>query len=514
MLSIRPVRRIVRLFGALALPCLAVTGLLVPAVATAQEKSVTIVIPAEPGELEPCQAKANDTGWVTLDNVVETLAVRDIKTGNLEPQLATSWEQVDDLTWRFKLRQGVTFHDGTALNAEAAKKAIDRNMNAKMVCMSRVKFFGDKTLEISVVDDMTIDVKTEQLDPILPLNLSNHPIYSTKGMPMDKKVRGIGGGGTGPYRVAEWAAGQQIVLERNADYWGKKPEVEKATFIWRGESSVATAMVKQGEADLAPVIAPQDVTPELGVAYPNAETTRLNLDLILEPMSDRRVRAAMNYAIDREALKVTVGPEVTNATHMFVPQTAGHNDGIDVAPYNPGLAKALVAAAKADGVDVGREIQFVGRIGHFPGDFDLIQALTAMFNEAGLNVRAQMFEGAQKNKIQAKPFAEGRPPQIVMDQHDNTLGDPVVSMYSRFHSGGGQSKTSDPHIDFMIEYASSATGAERIWAWERTMEHVNTLMPNVMLYHMVGYAAVGPRINFTPTVFTNSAIHVFTITFK
>jgi len=185
-----------------------------------------------------------------------------------------------------------------------------------------------------------------------------------------------------------------------------------------------------------------------------------------------------------------------------------------VPPYDPELAKALVADAKADGIDVDREIEFVGRIGHFPGDFELIQAITAMLNDAGLNVRAQMYEAAQKNRIQAKPFAEGRPPQIIMDQHDNTLGDPVVSIYSRFHTGGGQSKTSDPFVDFMIEYASRSTGAERVRAWERTMELVDALMPNVMLYHMVGYAAVGPRIDFTPTVFTNSAVHVFTITFK
>jgi peptide/nickel transport system substrate-binding protein len=450
-----------------------------------------------------------------MDNVVETFAVRDIKTGVLTPHLATSWERKSDLTWRFQIRQGVKFHDGSPMNAAAVKSAIDRTMNSAMVCQTRTKFFGDRKLKVDVVGDYAVDITSEKPDPILPLIVSTHPIYATKGMPGDKKSREPGsGGGTGPYKFVNWQAGQQIVLERNADYWGKKPAVEKAIFVWRSESSVRAAMVKQGEADLAPVIAPQDVTPGIGVAYPNAETTRLNLDLLQEPMSDKRIRAAMNYGIDRESLKVTVGPDVINATHLFVPQIDGFNPRIEVPAYNPKLAKALIASAKADGIDVGKEIEFVGRIGHFPGDFELIQAIAAMYTDIGLNVRVQMYESAQKNRIQNKPFAEGRPPQIIVDQHDNTLGDPAGTISARWHSKAGQSKTNDSYMDAIIDYASQASGPERTWAWQQTMVQVDALFPNVMLYYMVGYAAVGPRINFEPTVFTNSAIHLSTISFK
>jgi peptide/nickel transport system substrate-binding protein len=493
----------------------ALVAILISDDALAQNRDVTIVLPDEPGELEPCQAKSNHVGRVIMDNVFETFAVRDIETGVLTPHLATSWKQQSDLTWRFELRKGVKFHDGGALNAASVKSSIDRTMNPDMGCQTRTKYFGDRKIKVDIVGDYTLDITTEQPDPIFPLIVSTHPIYSTKGMPAGEMTREPGaGGGTGPYTFASWQAGQQIVLERNADYWGAKPAVEKAIYVWRSESSVRAAMVKQGEADLAPIIAPQDVTPGFGTAYPNAETTRLNLDLLLEPMSDKRVRAAMNYGIDRDALKVTVGPDVIKATHLFVPQIDGFNPRIEIPAYNPKIARALIASAKADGVDVDKEIEFVGRIGHFPGDFELIQALASMYNDIGLNVRVQMYESAQKNRIQKKPYAEGRPPQIIVDQHDNTLGDPAGTISARWHSRAGQSKTNDSYIDAIIDYSSQASGAERTWAWQQTMVQVDALFPNVMLYHMVGYAAVGPRIDFQPTVFTNSAIHLSTITFK
>jgi len=486
-----------------------------PVAASAQDRNVTIVVPAEPAQLDPCHVKEDVSGRVLLDSVVQTLTVRDIETGELQPSLATSWEQVDDLTWRFKLREGVKFHDGTAMTAGAVKASIDRTMNPDLVCQTRTKFFGDRTLQVAAVDENTIDIKTEEFDPIMPVMASTIPVYSLKGLEIGTMSRDIGGGGTGPYRLADWQAGQHIVLERNPDYWGDEPVVERATFVWRPESSVRAAMVAQGEADLAPIISPEDVSDAFkGVAYPNAETTRINLDLLLPPTSDKRVRAAINFAIDRESLKVTVGPDVIIATHMFVPQVDGYNPDIPMIPYKPELAKALIEDARADGVEVDREIEFVGRTNHFPGDFELIQAVTAMLKDVGLNVRVQMYEGAQKNRIQVKPFAEGRPPQIIMDMHDNTLGDPAGTISAKYHSSSGQSKVEDDHLDALIEYAEQSVGEERTWAWQHAMLHLTTIIPDALLYHMVGYAAIGPRIEFTPTVFTNSAVHIHTITFN
>jgi peptide/nickel transport system substrate-binding protein len=486
---------------------------LAPAMAGAQEADVTIVLAAEPGSLDPCEATSNDVGPVTLHNVVETLTRRDKETGELLPHLATAWEQVDELTWRFELRDGVVFHDGTPFNAEAAKFSIDRSMNADFTCQVRVKFFGDKTLDVSVVDDLTIEVRTEEPDPILPLMLSMHTMYGTN-TPADEMTReNIG---TGPYRLAEWAAGQRIVLERNPDYRGERPAIEHAEYQWRAESSVRAAMVRQGEADLAPVIAVQDAGEDIGRAYPNSETTRVNVDSLKAPLDDVRIRAAMNYAIDREALRGTIlSPEVIPATHLVLPQINGHNPDVETLPYDPDLARALIEDARADGVPVDTEIEFVGRIGHFPGVDELQEALTAMLLDAGLNVRLQWYEAAQKNRMQVKPFFEDRPPQLIIDQHDNNVGDAVFTLYARWHSDGSFSKTEDPYLDFLIDEGSVSTGERRTTLFQAAHKRiVEGVIADVMLFHMVGYAAVGPRIEYQPSLETTSAIRLSDISFN
>ena len=508
--------RIVRLrrrrLGARLASAVLLVGL-APAMAGAQENDVTIVLAAEPGTLDPCEAMSNDVGPVTLHNVVETLIQRDKVTGELVPHLATSWEQVDELTWRFALKDGVTFHDGTPFNAEAAKYAIDRSMNPDLTCQVRVKFFGDKTLDVSVVDDLTIEVTTEQPDPILPLMMSMHTLYSTSTPEGENTREAVG---TGPYRVAEWAAGQRIVLERNPDYWGEVPAVERAEFQWRSESSVRAAMVQQGEADLAPVVAVQDATEELGRAYPNSETTRINVDSLKAPLDDVRIRAAMNYAIDREALRGTIlSPEVIPATHLVLPQILGHNPAVETLPYDPDMARALVEDARADGVPVDTEIEFVGRIGHFPGVEELQEALTAMLLDAGLNVRLQWYEAAQKNRMQVKPFFEDRPPQLIIDQHDNNSGDAVFTLYARWHSDGSFSKTEDPYLDFLIDEGSKAVGDRRVDLFQAAHKRiVEGVLADVMLYHMVGYAAVGSRIAYEPSLETTNTIRLSDIGFN
>jgi len=488
-----------------------VLSVLLPHSSWAQDGTVTIVLSDEPSTLDPCQAQSNAVGRVNLGNIVETLTRRDSATGELQPSLATSWTRVDDLTWRFQLREGVKFHDGTPFNAEAAKQSIDRAMNPNLTCEVRTKFFANDQLEVTAVDDHTLEIKTGQPNPILPLLMTTHTIHAS-GAPFDQPTREAIG--TGPYRLVEWPAGQQIVLERYPDYWGDQPDVERAVFQWRSESSVRAAMVQQGEADLAPDIAVQDATGEFAQSYPNSETSRLNLDVEKAPMDDVRVRKAINHAIDREVMKGTIlSEDVIPATQMILPQIDGYNPNLKVWPYDPEIAKELLAAAAADGVPVEAEIQFVGRIGHFPNATEFHEAIAAMLQDVGLNVQLEWVEAAQKNRMQVKPFDPNRKPQILVDQHDNNRGDAVFTIPARYHSEGAQSKISDPVLDEMIDHAATLTDEERTAAWQRVAERIATeIIPDAILFHMVGYAAIGPRIQYDPSLETNSSVRLSDIT--
>ena len=222
-------------------------------------------------------------------------------------------------------------------------------------------------------------------------------------------------------------------------------------------------MVAQGEADLAPSISAVDATnPETDVSYLNSETLYLRIDSAVDPISDKRVREALNLAIDREAFIGTLLPEGTEvAVAMVPPTTLGWNPDVKPFPYDPEKATALLEEAKADGVPVDTPIQLIGRSNLFPGVVEVVEAMQQMLQDVGFTVEVQMLEVAQIEELYNKPFKEGRPPQMLAVQHDNSRGDPVFSMFFKYASEGRQSGIADPKVDELIAKATAATGDER-----------------------------------------------------
>ena len=333
--------------------------------AQAQDKSITIVLSEEPDIIDPCEASRSNVGRIVKQNITETFTEIDPDDGSITPRLAESWEQVDPNTWRFKLKEGVKFHDGTDFNAESAVYSINRNLNEKIDCEIRLKFFGGMKVTPKAVDTYVLDVTTAEPAPILPTMLGTMTVVSPNTV-MDERTREPVG--TGPYKFVSWTPGESVVLERFDGYWGEQPEAEKATYVWRTESSVRAGMVATGEADIAPNITELDATdPSMDFSYFNSETTALRIDLTRPPLDDIRVRKALNLAIDRQALIGTIFPkDVVPATQLVVPSINGHNPDLKVWPYDPDQAMALLEEARAAGVPVDNEITLLGRIEIYP----------------------------------------------------------------------------------------------------------------------------------------------------
>ncbi len=493
--------------GALSAMAIGTSGALTPALAEG-EADVTIVLSEELDLVEPCQASRSNIGRVIKQNVAETMTEIDPVDGSITPRLATSWEQVDDLTWRFKLREGVKFHDGADLNADAVVYAINRTMDETLDCEVRTKFFGNISLTPTAVDDLTVDIATDSPVPILPTMMGTFTIVSPNtamGEPTREPT------GTGPYVFENWAPGESITLVRNADYWGEQPAVAKATYVWRTESAVRAAMVATGEADIAANIAVQDATDSAtDFSYPNSETSRLRIDTTLAPLDDVRVRKALNLAFDREGVRGTIlSPDVIPATQLVVPSINGHNPDLKVWPYDPAEAKKLLDDARADGVPVDNEILLLGRINIYPNATEIMEAIHAMYLDLGLNVKLRMVEVAEWVDYLTKPYAEDRPPIVQQSQHDNNNGDAVFTVYNKYHSEGAQSTTENPALDDVIVRAGEASGDERRKLFQEAFRIINDeIVADVPMFHMVGYTRVGPRVTFTPDISTNSELHI------
>ena len=497
--------------------CLTAAGAVLLAVAGipsyAQDNGVTIVLPEELDIVDPCESSRSNVGRVVLQNISETMTEL-VPGSGLEPRLAESWEDQGDGTWRFNLRAGVMFSDGSSLDAEDVAHTLIRIKSPDIVCEQGAKFFGGIELTSNVVDETTIDITAEPAQPILPLLLSTVTITPSDA-PLDKHIDTPIG--TGPYLFKEYARGQHIKLEANPDYWGDKPVVQNATYVFRSDSAVAAAMVQTGEADIAPNIAVQDATnPDTDYSYPNSETVYLRLDNTMAPLSDKRVREALNYAVDREAFIGTILADGTLiATAMTPPSTIGYNHDLKQFPYDPEKAKALLAEAKADGVPVDAEISLIGRTNNFGNVLETMEALLGMFQDVGFNMSLRMLEVEEWLERYSQPFPEDRPPEIVQAQHDNANGDPVFSMYFKYDSEGLQSGVRDPDLDAMIADATAATGTDREDMWKNVFKYVHTdIVADVLLFHMVGFSRVNERLDFEPTIRTNSELQLSQISFK
>ncbi|MEM5475267.1 ABC transporter substrate-binding protein [Pacificibacter sp. AS14] len=481
--------------------------------AQAQDNSVTVVLSEELEIVEPCSSTKSNVGRVIFQNISETVTEMDPKTG-LEPRLAESWEDMGDGTWRFNLRHDVDFSDGTQMRADDVAHSLVRMKSPAIACEIGAKFFGGIDITSNVIDEYTIDVTANPAQPILPMLMSTVTVTPAE-TPLDSFVdHPIG---TGPYTFDEYVRGQSITLTANPDYWGAQPTVQSATYVFRADSAVRAAMVAAGEADIAPNIALQDATDAaMDFSYPNSETVFLRIEHAQPPLNDRRVREALNLAVDREAF---VGSILANgtllATGITPPSTIGYNSDLKPYPFNPDRARALLDAARADGVPVDMEITLIGRTNNFANVLETMEALLAMYQDVGFNMKLEMVEVAEWLERYAKPFPENRGPQLIEAQHDNANGDPVFSMYFKYHSEGQQSGLTDPIVDAMIADATAATGDERAEKWSALFAYIHEeSIADVMLFHMVGFSRVNERLDFTPSIRTNSELQLSQIQFK
>ena len=478
----------------------------------AMAEELTVVLAEELDIVDPCEASRSNIGRVMLQNVSETLTEM-VPGEGVQPRLASSWEEMDGGTWRFKIREGVTFTDGSALDAGDVAHSIERFTGGGISCEIGDKFFGGIELTTNVVDDMTIDITPNPAQPIMPLLASTMTVVPSEE-PLDAYVDTPIG--TGPFVWNEYVRGQHIKMSANPNYWGDAGAVSSVTYVFRSDAAVRAAMVAAGEADIAPNIALQDATTDMDFSYPNSETLFLRLDHDTAPLDDVRVRQALNYAVDREAFVGTILADGTIlATGMTPPSTLGYNKDLSPYSYDPEKAKALLAEAKADGVPVDTEITLIGRIGNFSNVQETMEALLAMYQDAGFNMKLQMFEVAEWLEHYSKPYAEDRGPEIVEAMHDNANGDPVFSMFFKYACDGLQSGVCDQTIDGLTAEATALTGADREAKWSELFKYIHEdSVTDVMLFHMVGFSRVNPRLDFAPTIRTNSELQLDQIKFN
>lgn len=471
--------------------------------AGSEDHSIKIVTSVEPTNVEPCNAE-NGGAVILRYNVIQSLTDLDADTREIVPLLATSWEQTDDMTWVFQLREGVSFHDGEAFNADAAVFGINRSLNNEtLACSNTAKVGSGVVVTPEATGEYELTITTSVPDPILPLELSYVDLVSPN-TPVDEETdEPIG---TGPYTWTGWNRGQSIVVDRWDDYWDDEPEVEHAELIFRQENSVRANVVNTGEADLGMEITDQDAPNGPGTKiYQNDSTFFYRLPVSTAPFDDVRVREAFSLALDRENIVPAIlGRSAQPWNQMVTDTNNGYADGSGSPSYDIERAQQLLQDAAADGVDVNREFDLVAFNGQFPGSDEIQQAVQQNLDQAGFTVKLRIVDSAEWVKLLFKPFPPEQKPTVLSVKHDNSSGDASSSFTSYIAQDGCCGSATDADVDALLTTALSASGEARDEAFAAVAAHEYDVDQSIVgVASLQGIMIVGPRVEYEPNALTD-----------
>ncbi|UWS00328.1 ABC transporter substrate-binding protein [Phaeobacter inhibens] len=330
------------------------SALAILAGAAAARDTVTVAMQLEPPHLDPTSAAAGAIDQVLYSNVFEGLT-RFMGDGSVVPGLAQSWEISEDgLSYTFTLQDGVTFHDGTTMDAEDVKFSLDR-ARAEDSTNAQKALFAD-IASVDVVDPLTVKLTLSQPNGNLLFNLAWGDAVIVAPETIDTiKTAPVG---TGAFTFTNWVQGDRIDLARNPDYWGEAPALSAATFKFISDPTAAFAAMMAEDIDAfsafpAPENLPQfEADPRFQVLIGSTEgETILSINNKQAPFDNPKVRAAVAHAIDRQAIidGAMFGYGTPIGTH-FAPHNPAYVDLTGTSAHDPEKSRALLAeAGLADG---------------------------------------------------------------------------------------------------------------------------------------------------------------------
>jgi peptide/nickel transport system substrate-binding protein len=421
----------------IAAVALVVFALASGAAAAPPKDAMVIGLLAEPVTMDPPQITDLNSARVTK-RMFEGLVGQELGSYKLVPGLAKSWEiSRDGLTYTFNLRENVKFHDGTPFTADAVKFCFDRQLNDqgpyyKTGTYPYVKGFLGNVAGVEVLNPLTVQIKLKA--PLTPfLQYLAHQslfVYSPEALKKYGKDIVKHPVGTGPFKLETWEPGVKVVLARNDQYWGGAPKIRQAIYVPIIEAQARLAAITTGEIDLTMDVPPDSLDalrkdPNIVVAESNSSAVwYIALNTRHPILKDRRVRQALNYAVNKDAIirDILKGTAITATSPMSPVYGPFHEPQVQRYPFDPEKAKALLKEA---GYPNGFELTFL-----VPESGSGMQSPVEM----GTVIQANLAAVGVKAKIQTmewgaylKKYLEG--PDMAEMSWNPSIGDPDHMMY-------------------------------------------------------------------------------------
>ena len=381
-----------------------------PSAHAQKEREVAIGLQAAITSIDPHYHNLSPNNALLL-HIFEPLIARD-SNQKLVPALAASWKAIDDLTWEFKLRKGVKFHDGTAFTADDVVATYKRVPNVPN-SPSSFTTFTKPVVDVKVVDSHTIVFKTATPHVLLPSDLASVYILPrpiAEKATTDDFNSGKAAIGTGPYKFAEYIPNQRVVLKANYGYWGGEEPWDKITFKILSNSSARVAALLSGDVQMIETVPTADIARlatdkkfaladkvSNRVIYVHLNqwndktvpfvTSKDGKALDKNPFKDARVRKALSMAINRDAIAERgMEKKAVPAAQLLPDFFYGTSKKLKPTKYDPEGAKKLLAEA---GYPNGFTLTLHGPNNRYINDDKVVQAIAQFYARAGIEAKVE-----------------------------------------------------------------------------------------------------------------------------
>lgn len=459
---------------------------------------------SDPATLDP-QRQFSEKNHTLLQQIYEGL-VRFAPDGKIEPALATSWERVDPLRVRFKLRPGVRFHDGTPFSAESVRYSIQRYLDPS-TGFPAIGFLISLD-HVEIVNDLTVDIVTHFPDGLLLNRLAGFVLI----VPSTTAVKGGGDlanapNGTGPFKFGEWKKGNEISLLANRDYWMPKvPSFDSLIFRFVPSDHQMEALFK-GEVDLLtelPGTMTTQVMSHSGTRILKGNTfwtVGATMNLAKKPLSDLEFRKALNLAIDRnEIVRYDSFGNGQPLATLSMPGQGGHNDGLAPYPYDPKRAKQILSNLGYENVTLKTLVRVHG--------LRTARIIKTQLAKVGisLDIKSVNTDADVIHALQSEPW----------DIAIAGLPDPMCHSFFAesilLFSGSPFSLTKDAEFDGRLQrVVTTVNESERETAAQQLDSYIYDQALSLFTYQRIKTYALRTDVNFIPSV--SSMPHFFRTTF-
>ena len=471
--------------------------------------TLVVGLVAEPVNLDPPQVTDLNSNRVGR-RIVETLVTFPEESTQVVPGLAESWTiSKDGLQYTFKLRRGITFHDGTPLNAEAVKFSIERQINPNHPAYKLGKypfanfFFGNvKAVEVLSEERVAFLLNEPRASFLSILTAGAASIVSPTAVMKwgpDYPTHPVG---TGPFRFASWDRGQRVVLEKNPTYWKYPVKVERVIYRPIVEDQARLTELLTGTLDVI-VGVPADFVSQLEqnakitlLKQVGAHVWYLGMNNQKKPFDDKRVRQALNYAVNKDAIvKDVLKGTGASSRGPVLPGTWGADPALKAYPYDPERAKKLLAeAGYPNGFSTTLWVPESGSGMQAPVAMSTV--MQSNLKAVGVNVSLQTMEwGAYLAKLRTKEQ------ELFALSWMAGTEDPDMVMYPLLHSsqwtpvGPNRALYKNARFDTLLQQARLTTDqAKRAQLYKEAQRILVDDAPWVFVDHEIQIAALSKRV--------------------